>query len=231
MLISDGLFPYIDDFKALPKPEFSDQCKIVLTIKNLKPIKTKQNNYKWSTTVTNIIKTKQNNYKWSTTVTNITKTKQNNYKWSTTVTNTIKHCKQRIEAGLIESSGKMIQKIIHEAADLSLKEVTNYLSKRRFKKSQKKWFDKDCIKFKYLASKTAILKHRNPWNNNLRVSHRTRLKEFKNICRIKKNQFWQNEMIKLENVNNVENFWKNWKQMGEDLINHNSLPENVDGQR
>ena len=42
---------------------------------------------------------------------------------------------------------------------------------------------------------------------------------------MKKNQFWQNEMIKLENLNNVENFWKNWKQMGEDLISHNSLPE------
>ena len=89
----------------------------------------------------------------------------------------------------------------------------------------------DYIRLKYLANKTAILKHKNPRNINLRVSHRTRLKEFKNICRIKKNQFWQNEMIKLENVNNVVNFWKNWKQMGEDLINHNSLPENVDGQQ
>ena len=47
VLISDGLFPYIDDFKVLPQPEFSDHCKIVLTIRNLKPIKTKQNNYKW----------------------------------------------------------------------------------------------------------------------------------------------------------------------------------------
>ena len=35
VLISDGLFPYIDDFKVLPQPEFSDHCKIVLTIKNL----------------------------------------------------------------------------------------------------------------------------------------------------------------------------------------------------
>ena len=145
---------------------------------------------------------------------------------STTVTNMVKNCKQRIE-----TSGKVIQNIFHEAVDLSLgkKEVNNYLSKRRFKKSQKKWFDKDCIRLKYLANKTAILKHKNPWNNNLRVSHR--LKEFKNICRIKKNQFWQNEMMKLENINNVENFWKNWKQMGEDLINHNSLSENVDGQQ
>ena len=35
VLISGGLFPYIDDFKVLPQPEFSDHCKIVLTIKNL----------------------------------------------------------------------------------------------------------------------------------------------------------------------------------------------------
>ena len=47
------------------------------------------------------------------------------------------------------------------------KRINNYLSRRRFKKSQKKWFDKDCTRLKYLANKTAILKHKNPWNNNL----------------------------------------------------------------
>ena len=33
VLISDDHFPYIDDFKVLLQPEFSDHCKIVLTIK------------------------------------------------------------------------------------------------------------------------------------------------------------------------------------------------------
>ena len=57
------------------------------------------------------------------------------------------------------------------------------------------------------------------------------LKEFTNVCRIKKNQFWPKEMTKYENVNNTENLWDNWKQMGEDLINRNCLPENLDGQK
>ena len=103
VLISDRLFPYIDDFKVLPQPEFCDHCKIVLTIKNLKSMKTKQNNYKWLN--------RKQEYKWG---------KFRMALSSTTVTNMIKNCKQRIEAGLIESSGKIIQKIFHEAADLSL---------------------------------------------------------------------------------------------------------------
>ena len=48
----------------------------------------------------------------------------------------INACKQRIEAGLIESSGEIIQKIFHEAADLSLekKVVKDNFSKKRSKK-------------------------------------------------------------------------------------------------
>ena len=145
----------------------------------------------------------------------------------------INACKQRIEAGLIESSGEIILKIFHEAADLSLekKVVKDNFSKKRSKKSQKKWVDKECIKLKELANKTAILKQKNPWNNNLRVSHRNILKESKKVCRKKENKFWQYEMMKFENINNIENLWDNWKQLSEDLINRNSHPENLDGKK
>ena len=93
-----------------------------VTIKNLKPIKTKQNNYKWLN--------RKQEYKCGIK----SPEKFRMALSSTTVMNMIKNCKQRIEAGLIESAGKIIQKIFHEAADLSLekKEIKNYLSKRRF---------------------------------------------------------------------------------------------------
>ena len=83
-------------------------------------------------------------------------------------------------------------------AELSLekKEIKTKLS-RRSHKNQNKWFDNDCIRLKYLAKKGANVKHKHPGNNNLRDSHRNILKEFKTTCRTKKNNFWQNEVKKL----------------------------------
>ena len=43
-LISDALYPNVDDFKVLPQTEYSDHCKVVLSLKNLKPAKTKNEN-------------------------------------------------------------------------------------------------------------------------------------------------------------------------------------------
>ena len=121
-LISDSLYPYIEDFKVLPQPEFSDHCKIVLIIKNMKPIKTKQNNYKWLD--------RKPEYKWDKDSPQKSQTALNSEKIKTIINN----CKQRIEAGVIESSGELLQKILQEAADLSLvkkeaKNISNKLKK------------------------------------------------------------------------------------------------------
>ena len=79
----------------------------------------------------------------------------------------INNCKQRLEAGVIESSGELLQKILQEAAELSLvkKEAKNISNK--LKKSPKKWFDRDGIKLKSLANNAVISKHKQPWNKNL----------------------------------------------------------------
>ena len=41
-LISDGLYPYIEDFKVLSQPEFSGHCKIVLNNKEYETDKDKR---------------------------------------------------------------------------------------------------------------------------------------------------------------------------------------------
>ena len=45
VLISDTLYPFIEDLKVLPQPIYSDHCKIVLTIRNVKSIEIKQDTY------------------------------------------------------------------------------------------------------------------------------------------------------------------------------------------
>ena len=104
-LISDCLYPYIEDVKVLPQPEFSDDCKIVLIINNMKPIKTKQKDYKWLD--------RKHEYKWDKDIPEKFQAALNSQKVKAIIDN----CKQRIEAGLIESSGELLQKILQEAAD------------------------------------------------------------------------------------------------------------------
>ena len=64
------------------------------------------------------------------------------------------HCTQLLEAGLTESSGQMIQKIIREAAKIALHPKS---TKQRINKNKhpKKWFDLGCIKFKNRARVTS----------------------------------------------------------------------------
>ena len=216
-LLSDCLYPYIEDFKVLPQPEFSDHCKIVLIINNMKPIKTKQKDYKWLD--------RKHEYKWDKDSPEKFQAALNSQKVKAIIDN----CKQRIEAGLIESSGELLQKMLQKAADLSKKKTRNISNK--LKKNLKKWFDKDCIKLRSLANKTAISKHKQPWNKVLQDYHRNILKEFKTLCRAKKNKFWQNEITKINNIGNEDNFGEKWKRMGKDLVHGNTLSNNLDGQK
>ena len=78
----------------------------------------------------------------------------------------VNDCHQRIEAGLIESAGELLQKIFQTAADTTLEKKSNKNNSKKVKRNPKKWFDKDCIRLKSLANKAANLKHNQPWNNN-----------------------------------------------------------------
>ena len=79
--------------------------------------------------------------------------------------------------------------------------------------SHQTWIDKDCIKLRSLANKTAISKHKQPWNKELQDYHRNIFKKFKTLCRAKKNKFWQNEITKINNIGNEDNFWEKWKRI------------------
>ena len=155
-LISDTLYPSIENLMVLPQPIYSDHCKIVLTIKNIKQNEIKQDSYKWLD--------RTSEYKWDK---NDSPQKYVNALTSIQLNETINNCRQRIEAGLIESAGKSLQKIFQEAANLSLEIKTSRKrsSRKQSSKKQKKWFDKDCIKLKSLVNKVSNSKHKQPWNS------------------------------------------------------------------
>ena len=149
---------------------------------------------------------------------------------SNTTLASIEECNQRVEAGLIESSGKLLQEIFQKAADESLElkpETKRRPSKNKNKnKKQKRWFDKDCADMKALAKRIANLKHRNPHDNQLRQLHRHVMKQYKDTCRSRKENFWKGEY---NNLNHIEaiNFWEKWKHFGEDIPSKNTV--NLDG--
>ena len=223
-VVSDPLFPKIDDFKILPQNIYSDHCKIVLSLKNCRtPLKTE--NYQWQPL--------KKEYKWNW---ESSPQKYSDALNSDEIRTMIENCDQHIQAGLIQSSGTLLQEIFQRAAELSLEEKSeqkpgrkNKTSKTSKKKKQKKWFDQECLEMKKAANRLANMKHRSPWNNSLPQSHRHAMKLFKKICQYKKNMFWQGEYDKLDSLDNNSDFWEKWKVFGEDKISFNT--SDLDGKR
>ena len=87
---------------------------------------------------------------------------------------------QLLEAGLIKSSGKLIQRIFSTAAKLSLSpKKFNFNTKKNVNKHPKRWFDPDCIDLSNKVRTYAERKHNTPWDNNLKELHRNLFKDYK----------------------------------------------------
>ena len=56
-LVSDDLFPKLEDFKVLPQNFYSDHCKIILSLTNFRPGEASTENYEWQPL--------QKTYKWN----------------------------------------------------------------------------------------------------------------------------------------------------------------------
>ena len=223
-LISDSLFPIIDDFQVLPQPVFSDHCKIILTIKNLKPKDEVQTNYNWREGTIG--------YKWA----EESPAKLRNALESDHIIRLIDQCRTQLENREVNPAGISIQKIFTTAADMALekKKQSDHKTrnKKKWKKPTKKWFDQDCMNIKNKTNSLANKKHAYPNNMEIREEHRESLKKFKSTCRLKKKEFWKDEAKKIENVqcNNIE-FWKEWKNLGEERIMKEQFPSDIDGQK
>ena len=176
VLISDNLFHITEDFKVLPHTELSDHGKIVITICNTKKVvDSRTNKYKWLN--------KKQVYKWNPDPSNFIKAFN-----SSGVKEITKQCNDYLEAGLIDSSGSLIQEIFIATAESSVDLKTDYKNnrKRNNKKHSKKWFDAECYKLRKETRRYAILKHNNPTDKNIAQSHGDILKTFKKLSNSKK---------------------------------------------
>ena len=203
-LISDALFPLMDDFKIMPQDTYSDHCKIVLTIKNQRPLPSLET-YEWCSLTPE--------YKWDY--------EDSPQKFIAAlnrdeIRNLMDECSQRIQAGLTESSGVLLQEIFQKAADISLKKkIPDLKPKTKEKSKQRKWFDRECLELKMKSQKLANLKHSSPWNNALLQTHRHVLKLFKKMCSKKKQAFWEGQYDDLNKLESNSDFWERWKYFGE----------------
>ena len=110
------------------------------------------------------------------------------------------------------------QNIILEASKKSLKiKIIKYRHKIN-NVANKKWFDKECRIKRHQLRKVANQKHRDPNNNEIRISYHTALKEYKNTLEMKKNKFHQERIQELEKASKDPiSIWKILKTSTDDL--------------
>ena len=109
-IVSDALFPHITDLKVLPLNAYSDHSKIILAIDNVLLPPAKKTHYNWVN--------RKKGYTWEK-----IENKLLNAMHTPPILTKIQQCRQFLDAGLIESSGKTIQDIFTLAADIASKEV------------------------------------------------------------------------------------------------------------
>ena len=223
-VISDNFSQEIKHFFVLPQNELSDHCKIVTHINNIKTPTRENPKYDW--------KQIPSGYKWG-------ENDMQNYKLAfndPVVKKEIQLCKQLLEAGLIESTGKKIQDIFILSADCALnkhREKTKIQAREpRKKNARKKWFDKQCYEFKKETRAISKQKHNNPHNLNLINEYKNSLKAYKRLCGQKKLEFQKEEVGKLAaSTSNPSLFWQTWKSMREEVKESAPSTENVDGHK
>ena len=150
-ICSQNFYDKINNFMVLPQNELSDHSKIVTELKvYVKSETLAQDNYDWETL--------QNNFIWNDTLKS---------SFSTSLGNNLEELsdiKQRIEAGLIRSTGEKIQNLFVQTANkvLTQKHVKSKQTIKNTAKNKKKWFDKECNNLKREVRKFGRHKGRNP---------------------------------------------------------------------
>ena len=101
--------------------------------------------------------------------------------------------------------------IFNHTASISFLKTTN----RTHKNSQEneKWVDRDCKAIRKNVRLLSNQKHRHPNDPGLRLSYFNELIKYKNTLRKKREQFTQNQLKKIEESIDSNNFWNNWNTL------------------
>ena len=186
---------------VLPLNELSDHCQIITEFNfNFMGPETNpdKDNYNW-------IKLNKT-FKWN---------KNHVKKFTTCLENSnenINEIKQRIEAGLIESSGNKLQEIFVDAAKKALE--TN--KEKIIIPNTKKWFNTKCCELKKETRRLGRQKHKQPDNPFLREQYRDKLREYKRHCQRSRFLFWNKNFEEIENsLQDPKEFWEKWNRCSE----------------
>ena len=208
-ICNQDFYGHIENVMTLPQNELSDHCKIVTVIKGyIFDDTTVKDTYNWKDLPINI--------HWN----DDTKTVFTNYLLK--AENELNEINQRIDAGLINSTGKLIQDLFQKAAYSSNPQINQNISTsknttiKKPKRYSKLWFDVDCNKMKLEVRKVGREKQRNPANLFLREIYTKKIKEYRSICHSRRFNFWKEKFALIENsLTDSKQFWENWKNCSE----------------
>ena len=139
----------------------------------------------------------------------------------------IREINQRIEAGLIRSTGEKLQELFVQTAItvFNPKQPKNKQGQKngKYRKHNKqKWFDTECNNLKLEVRKLGRYKGKDPNNSLLREKYHEKLRVYRKTCNSKKYTFWQNNFILLEkSCNDPKVFWEKWKSCAKSSTNTN----------
>ena len=189
-IVSEKLYPDVQNFIVFPQTVFSDHSEIVSSRKNLYTLK---------------IDSEGDQGEWYP----VGKRKT----WDGVSISSLRENLENTPAVELDKIISLIQrknnheaadtliKIIDNAASLSKKEpqkwqnVTSFRHKRR-KKKQKSWFDKDIQALK--KKNWSNLKHSQPGNLDIQNSHKQSLKLYSDMCKSKRSAFRQEKFDNMD---------------------------------
>ena len=202
-LCNQHIYKYVENFVILPMNELSDHSKIVTFLKSI-PQNKVHDDYDWKKLKLKFI--------WDN------KSRGLFGKNLLQDQHEIDEIAQRIEAGLIESTGEMIQKLFYNAALQTFKQKILKTQKdwKKKKKNGKKWFDTECNDLKKSVRNLGREKYIKTGDSLLKVKYHEKLNEYKKKCKFKKYKFWENTSTEINNsLDDPINFWKKWKKLDE----------------
>ena len=137
----------------------------------------------------------------------------------------INDLKQNYSTDNIDTIGKRVIDILQAVGKVSLPKTkianSNDRKTRNTMKKNKLWFDQDCDKLKKDISVLSAQKSKSPLDNEVREKFNSKMKEFKNLCHLKRELFWKK---KIEGLNDSfhkkdETSWNKWKNFSKTSVN------------
>ena len=205
-LASQSLFDKISLFYVSEQSPLSDHCQITAHLPNKKIVNDTQVKYEWI----------QPNKKYVWNVESPAKFYNvlNSEKIQLKIGKLRDLFKTDCSPDLISSE---LTSIFHSAANASLKPKPSKHKESKSSPGKKKWFDSDCRNLKKELNSFSKQKHRDPFNELARIKYRDKLKQYKCLLHLKRQNFWDKQITKLQSSLHNDNFWNTWKDFDEQI--------------